>query len=326
MTLAISPIGLALVQEYEGFRAQPAQLPDGDWVVGHGHVRLSQAGGAVTQTEASHLLALDLAPFERLVNSKVIKALTQSQFDGLVSFAFSIGAEAFAQSQVLRRVNSGDFVAAACAMDAWRKSDVGGELEIIGALVARRAAEKALFLKGLALDASPSALMRAKLDHAASILGAPTRYAPASQFASASLRQLKPDPARRLTEILRSEPATEALLLTQVASVEDVSREHELVTAHARPVARKLKAMSWDKRSAFKVRFNVSQLVENFGLVALLLFGLVLVSLGGSMLLSGRGDGVDLLGASALGTPGLAAAFIAAFGLWRGPQAEPVKV
>ena len=70
-----------------------------------------------------------------------------------MSFAFSVGAEAFGKSQVLRRVNAGDYVSAACAMDAWRKSDVGGELVIVDALVRRRAAEKALFLKDMPLEA-----------------------------------------------------------------------------------------------------------------------------------------------------------------------------
>ena len=34
MTNAISAHGLALIQAHEGFRAEPAQMPDGNWVVG----------------------------------------------------------------------------------------------------------------------------------------------------------------------------------------------------------------------------------------------------------------------------------------------------
>ncbi len=239
MTNAISAQGLALIQAHEGFRAEPAQLPDGNWVVGFSHVRTGAAGATIDHAEAVALLVLDVAPFEKLVNARVSRDLNQSQFDSLVSFAFSIGAEAFEQSQVLRRVNSGDYMAAACAMDAWRKSDVGGELEIVDALVRRRAAEKEMFLRDLVLEA-PSAFVRAKLDHAASILGAPIKYAAAPTVGSIPVAQPKPQPAAIITEILKSEPATEALLLTQVVPDDVVEDEGEIVTAHAKPVARTL--------------------------------------------------------------------------------------
>src|SRR5262249_2222735 len=154
--LTISPSGLALIQSSEGFLAEPRQLPNGSWLLGYGHIQ-AEAGEPVSQAEAVSLLCTDLAAFERLVNEKVMQPLLQSQFDALVSFAFSVGANAFEQSQVLRRVNAGDFLAAACALDAWRKSDVSGELEVVGALVLRRTAEKALFLKDVLHEATPSA-------------------------------------------------------------------------------------------------------------------------------------------------------------------------
>jgi lysozyme len=257
MTNAISAEGLALIQRHEGFRAEPAQLPDGNWVVGFSHVRIGDAGAALSEGEAADLLLMDIAPTERLVNARVTQSISQSQFDALVSFAFSVGAEAFEQSQVLRRVNAGDFVAAACAMDAWRKSDVGGELEVVDALVGRRAAEKALFLKDMTLEAAPSVFVRAKLDHAAAILGAPVKYAAAPVVGSIPVVQAKPEPVARLVEILKSEPQTEALLLTQVVP-DDVVEDGELVTAHAKPVARSLD----DVREATRRSYTASQAEE----------------------------------------------------------------
>jgi lysozyme len=184
MTNAISAHGLALIQEFEGFQAEPKQLPTGGWVVGYSHVRVTEPGEAVNENDAVELLTSDLAPFENLVNTLVTQPLTQTQFDALVSFAFSVGAEAFGRSQVLRRINAADYVSAACAMDAWRKSDVSGELVIIDALVRRRTAEKALFLKELPQVAAPSVFVRAQLDHAASILGAPVTYTPSPEVGS----------------------------------------------------------------------------------------------------------------------------------------------
>ncbi len=365
MTYSISAEGLALIQSHEGFRAEPAQLPDGNWVVGYSHVRIGHAGEQLSQDEAAQLLVMDAAPIERLVNARVTASLTQSQFDALVSFAFSVGAEAFEQSQTLRRANAGDFIAAACAMDAWRKSDVGGELEVVDALVRRRAAEKALFMKDIEIEAAPSVFVRAKLDHAASILGAPVKYATAPAVGSIPVAQPVQVLAARLTEILKSEPQTEALLLTQVAPDEIFAEdEGEIVTAHAKPVARSLDQVREATRRAHaeataadagKNRFpwfkkvvssaiatpaprpNIDRRLgklrrdqgalrmpeldfETVGLVALMLFGVALIALGGSLLFAGSGEVIELIAGGAVAAPGVAAVLMAIAG-FRGPQA-----
>ena len=230
---------------------------------------------------------------------------------------------------MLRRVNAGDHMAAACSMDAWRKSDVGGELAIVDALV-RRAAEKALYLQDLVLEA-PSVFLRAKLDHAASILGAPVKYAAVPAVGSVPLTPPKAEPADVITEILKSEPATEALLLTQVVA-DDVIDEGEIVTAHAQagragskkrapPCRREQEAIVADnveKRGFFKPG-NVIKVraaarssrspppkrppqigdpqaaeirprdVGNVGLFALLVFGFALLTVAGSLALNANG-------------------------------------
>jgi GH24 family phage-related lysozyme (muramidase) len=353
MTNAISANGLALIQELEGFQAEPKQLPTGGWVVGYSHVRVTQPGEAVNENDARDMLALDLAPFENLVNMLVTQPLTQSQFDALVSFAFSVGAEAFGKSQVLRRVNAGDYVSAACAMDAWRKSDVGGELVIVDSLIRRRTAEKALFLKELPQTAAPSVFVRPQLDHAASILGAPVAYLSAPEVGSIAPAPPPPEPAHRLDEILRSEPVTETLLLTQVVANDAVEEETEITTAHAKPVSRfdfeprlaprrseaKPAKKSWTRPAAPKpmpkgadvrlhkmrkrAQFKAPSL-EDVGFAALMLFGLTLMAAAGFLLYAGTGDVSELVGAAALGTPGLAAVMIVAVGLWRAPREKAV--
>lgn len=366
MTNATSANGLALIQQYEGFCAEPTRLPDGAWVVGYSHVRVGEPGEPVSENEARELLALDVAAYEKLVNARVTQTLNQAQFDALVSFAFSVGAESFEQSQVLRRVNAGDYVGAACAIDAWRKADVDGETVIVDSLVCRRAAEKALFLRDMARDAAPSVYMRAKLDYAAAVLGAPVKYAPAPEVKHAPEPAPQLEAAQRLTEILKSEPGTEALLLTQVVTDEVVEGEGEIVTAHAKPVARSLDSVRDATRAAFEAAeakrdqrkwfsfFKSPELsaplengsmdvqvdrrirtmrakgdqsrnllpgwapsFQNIGLIALLIFGLALIALGGSLLFDGAGDLVSIGGAAALVTPGLAATLMAALGLWR---------
>lgn len=334
---SISQAGLGLIQDHEGFHALPVQLPDGRWVVGYGHVR-ADAGELVSEPEAAALLRQDVAPFERVVNASVTEPLTQSQFDALVSFAFSVGAAAFAQSQVVRRLNASDVPAAACAMDAWRKSEVSGELEVVDALVRRRAAEKAMLLKDLGRQRAPSAFVGAKLDHAASILGAPSKCATLPELSAAPAAQPKSADVERLVEILKSEAQTEVLLLTQVVA-DEASDDGELVTAHAKPVARKidvalptlpLKHRGGDENtdeprpfSAQWLRARVTpQALANAGLISLLLVGAVLIGVGAATLFEGRDDTVALAGGAALGGPGLAAVLFAGFGLLRAPYGK----
>jgi GH24 family phage-related lysozyme (muramidase) len=307
MSYAISPEGFALIQEHEGFRSRPEPLPSGDWVVGHGHVRPGAPGKRVTRNQAAVLLERDLAPVERLVNAKLKRRLTQSQYDALVSFAFSIGPDAFARSQVLKRVNAGEFVLAACAMEAWRKSDMSGEAQVAAALVLRRAAEKMLLLREVSEETAPSALLRATIDRTASVV--PARAS-----------EMQHDPGRRITEVLMSEPATKAVLLAPPPQPQP-SRDDEIATAHAKPVARRTDS-STRTCSRTNSRLHVFEPMENIGLVILLGLGLGLISLGASILFDGAGGLVEVVAAAALATPGVAIALTAAFAIRRSPPSE----
>lgn len=348
MSRCVSPAGLALVKKFEGFRAQPMALPEGGYVIGYGHVR-AEKGEALSQAEAEALLAADLQSIADFLNAKVERKLSQGQFDALVSFAFSIGLKAFQSSAVLRHVRAGKGLAAACALEAWRKAEIDGEAQVIGALIARRAFEKAMFLKNYQPSAAASALLKPQMDHAHAILGAPgeekaapepvsalvaapvSAPAPALEAVEASAGtalavQTAPatEHARRITEILMSEPAT-AAALTHVPAAEAMEEdEEEIVTAHAKPVARAL-AKPARKPSRKPWRFNWREPVEAFGLAAFLLFGLGLVVLGAGILLSGRGDLIDIAGASALSLPGAVAMALAGFGLARGPKLAHVS-
>lgn len=326
MPVTVSAAGLDLIKTFEGFRAEPAPLPSGDFVVGYGHERFLEAGPAVTEQEAEALLIADLVPIEAALAALDVD-LTQAQIDALASFAFSIGALAFEKSDVARRVASGSFLAAGCAMEAWRKSDVAGELEVLDVLIQRRAAEKAMLLADLPIAASPSAFARAKLDHAAAILGAPVGYSAAPAVGSILPPPPKPPAGQIITEVLKSEPETE-LVLTRVATPEEIAAfedEDEIVTAHARPAARALAAAPAEKpkKSRFAVlRPHFGTPVETIGLTALFLFGAGLAAIGASMTMGRQVDAVDLLGASAFIAPGLSAITLAAYGLWKTPARQ----
>ena len=106
-------------------------------------------------TPVESLLAQDVRPFEKAVNRRVTGiALTQGEFDALVSLAFNIGTGNFAASGLLKRINedrhrSGDAAQREKAINeiekaflAWTKAN-GKTLPV---LVARRHAEADAFL------------------------------------------------------------------------------------------------------------------------------------------------------------------------------------
>jgi lysozyme len=162
----VSRTAIDLIKRFEGYRRAAAQLPDGRWTIGHGHTLTARQGAEVSADDAEALLLYDLIGVSHVLNEAVYTPLTQNQFDALASFVFNIGLDSFHQSGVLRRLNEGALIQAACAMELWRKAIVGGERIVIDALVRRRSVEKTLFLtpQGEAWVPAPTPILRPLLD------------------------------------------------------------------------------------------------------------------------------------------------------------------
>jgi lysozyme len=162
----VSRAAIDLLKRFEGFRPRAVRLPSGGWLIGHGHIRTAREGAEVSEADAEALLVYDLITVAHVIDETVYAPLTQNQFDALCSFVFNIGPDNFRQSSVLRRLNMGQLLQAACAMEMWRKAQVGDGLIVVDALVRRRAAEKALFLTPAdgGWIAAPSALLPPFLD------------------------------------------------------------------------------------------------------------------------------------------------------------------
>lgn len=73
--------------------------------------------------------------------------LTGSQLVALVSFIFNLGPAAYAGSTLRKKVNIGDWEAAAKEIMKWKHGRVNGKLTVLNGLVKRRAAEAALLLE-----------------------------------------------------------------------------------------------------------------------------------------------------------------------------------
>jgi len=166
----VSRAAVDLIKRFEGYRQTSAQLPDGRWTIGYGHTLTARPGATVSEKDAEALLLYDLISVAHSVNEHTYTPLTQNQFDALVCFAFNIGLENFLRSGVLRRINEGSLLQAACAMEMWRKADFEGERIVIDALVRRRSAEKTLFLTPANGEwvPAPSPVLRPKIDYDAS--------------------------------------------------------------------------------------------------------------------------------------------------------------
>lgn len=161
----VSRAAIDLIKRFEGYRRKAARLADGRWTIGYGHTLTAREGAEVSEKDAEALLIYDLIGVAHAVNEWTFTPLTQNQFDALCAFAFNIGVENFRSSAVLRRINEGDLIQAALAMELWRRADFEGERIIVDALVRRRAAEKTLFLTPTdGFIPVPSPVLRPNLD------------------------------------------------------------------------------------------------------------------------------------------------------------------
>lgn len=137
----ISETGLAFIQQWEGFRGKPYQDSGGVWTQGYGHTRgVTAETSEITQDEALHLLADDLAIAEAEVSRLIKVNLTDNQFAALVSLTFNAGSAPLLKT-LGHKLNDGDYEGAADSFLVW--SHVNGVVN--AGLENRRAAEKELF-------------------------------------------------------------------------------------------------------------------------------------------------------------------------------------
>lgn len=134
--------GIALIKEFEGFRAKAYQDAVGVWTIGYGFTKGVRPGDTMSRAQAEARLREELIAYEHGVLRAVHGQATQSQFDALVSFAFNVGVAGMSKSTVIKRHNEGNYQAAARAFGLWNKA--GGR--VLNGLTRRRAAESALYL------------------------------------------------------------------------------------------------------------------------------------------------------------------------------------
>lgn len=107
-----SPQGIAFIKSYEKCRLT-SYLPtlDDVWTIGWGTTLINgkpvEPKMTITQAQADLYFIAHLKSVEESVN-KIKKPLKQNQFDALVSLVYNIGASAFANSTLVKKINLGD--------------------------------------------------------------------------------------------------------------------------------------------------------------------------------------------------------------------------
>ena len=201
-----SAAGLELIKTFEGMRETAVRLPDGRWTIGYGHVRTAREGLTITEKDAHDLLVHDLRPVEVAISSMIFAPLMQSQFDALVSLAFNISLGQFRESEIVRCLNAGDYLAAASGFDLWRKARLHGRVMVVDALVRRRAAEKTMFLEHPSGPPSaPTPMVTPELDFTADgpYRREPLRQPMADDFDQDDAPRSSPAPANDIAEAVR---------------------------------------------------------------------------------------------------------------------------
>lgn len=134
--------GVALIKEFEGCKLAAYQDQRGIWTIGYGHMLNVKEGDTCTQTQADSWLLDDTHWAALEVIKTVDVAITQNQFDALVSIVFNIGSGNWVASTLRRLTNAGRFAEAAQEFLKW--DHVNGTPD--AGLLRRRQAEQTLFL------------------------------------------------------------------------------------------------------------------------------------------------------------------------------------
>ncbi len=200
--LKVSRAGVELIKSFEGLRQTAARLPDGRWTLGYGHTFSAREGATVTQEDADALLRFDLLPVVDSINNLVLTPLNQNQFDSLVSFCFNIGADNFAASSVLKRINEGRMTEAALAMDSWRSAEFNGQTYVLAPLIRRRAAEKNLFLTPDEISGNAPSLLVRPVEDGGDTFAQPSEVDAPTTGGILSARPLGAEPAPAAPSIL----------------------------------------------------------------------------------------------------------------------------
>jgi lysozyme len=144
--MPVNAATLEHIKRWEGLRLtaypDPGSATGEPWTIGYGHTGPDVSKGlTITAVQAEQWLVEDLDEAEAAVDDLVKVALNDNQRGALVSFVFNVGAKAFEESTLLRKLNDGEYSSVPSQFMRWVHND---KVRMPG-LVKRRQAEGALW-------------------------------------------------------------------------------------------------------------------------------------------------------------------------------------
>ncbi|HEI9882945.1 TPA: lysozyme [Proteus mirabilis] len=140
-TAGATAIALVVIAHFEGVRYEPYRDVAGVLTVCYGHTGNDIIQGKTyTQQECDALLQNDFIKTQQQVDALIKVPLDDYTKAALYSFAFNVGATAFARSTLLKKLNAGDRTGACEEIKRWVYADG----KVWRGLVSRREAESAL--------------------------------------------------------------------------------------------------------------------------------------------------------------------------------------
>ena len=133
--------GIALIKKFEGCELKAYQCSAGVWTIGYGHTKDVEEGDTISKDQAEEMLVEELHEYENYVNEYINVALSQNQFDALVSWVYNLGPANLKASTMLKVLNDGKYEDVPYQMKRWNKA--GGK--VLDGLVRRREAEALLY-------------------------------------------------------------------------------------------------------------------------------------------------------------------------------------
>ena len=118
--------GLSLIKKFEGCELEAYQCSAGVWTIGYGHTKGVTPNDSISQEEAEQMLVDELHEYESYVNEYVTVALSQNQFDALVSWVYNLGPANLKASTMLKVLNSGEYEDVPAQIKRWNKA--GGKV------------------------------------------------------------------------------------------------------------------------------------------------------------------------------------------------------
>ena len=149
---AVPSAALALVKRFESFRATRYSDTGGLPTIGYGH-KISVGdplwNATISEETAEQLARSDLetaaSELQTDLGDTLLASLTDNQWSALLDFVFNEGIGRFETSTLASLIKRGDLAGVGAQFDRWVYGQVDGEEVQLPGLVARRAAETALW-------------------------------------------------------------------------------------------------------------------------------------------------------------------------------------